>query len=57
MPFVNPGDLSRLEPFPRITGALASGDKLMLSCFGDGARSKSGRVQRSSRIGGPCVRR
>ena len=31
MPFVNPGYFSRLEPFPRITGALASGDKLMLS--------------------------
>ena len=31
MPSVNPGDLFRLEPFPRITGVLASGDKLMLS--------------------------
>ena len=31
MPFVNLGDLFRLEPFPHITGALASGYKLMLS--------------------------
>ena len=31
MPFVNPGDLPRLELFPGIVGALASGDNLMLS--------------------------
>ena len=31
MPFVNPGDLPRLELFSGIVGALASGDNLMLS--------------------------
>jgi len=31
MPFVNTGDLPRLELFPGIVGALASGENMMLS--------------------------
>ena len=31
MPFVNPGQLPRLELFPGIVGALVAGEKLMLS--------------------------
>ncbi len=31
MPFIQPGELSRLELFPGIVGALAAGEHLMLS--------------------------